>query len=220
MSMTEASSQYFDRVAGQWDVLRSGYFGEAVREAAIRLAGLMPEHVVADVGAGTGYLSAGLAPLVARVYALDGSPAMLEIARKNLQGFANVEFRVADGLSLPLPSCSLDAAFANMYLHHCEQPMKAIQEMSRLLRPGGRLVITDMDAHPFKWLKAEMADAWQGFERAQIRQWFQEAGLEDIRIDCTGENCRAESHNPANIAPEQHRVEISTFVAVGTRRSS
>ena len=110
-------------------------------------------------------MAAGLAPLVQRVYVVDGSAAMLEVARKNLSQFDNVEYHQADGLDLPFPEESLDAVFANMYLHHCPDPLAAIREMVRVLRPGGRLVITDMDAHPYAWLKEEMADVWQGFER-------------------------------------------------------
>src|SRR5574338_1322769 len=109
MSMTSASSQYFEKVAGQWDAIRSGYFTEAVRDAAIHKAYLRREMTVADVGAGTGFLAAGLAPLVKQVYVLDGSPAMLEEARKNLSGFGNVVFQQAGGASLPLPDGSLDA---------------------------------------------------------------------------------------------------------------
>src|SRR5512145_1808548 len=101
MSMTEASSEYFQQVAGNWDNLRSGYFSEAVRQAAIDKAYLRPEMVVADVGSGTGFIAAGLAPLVRRVYVVDGSAAMLEVARKNLSEFSNVEYHEADGTSLP-----------------------------------------------------------------------------------------------------------------------
>jgi ubiquinone/menaquinone biosynthesis C-methylase UbiE len=143
---------------------------------------------------------------------------MLEVARHNLQGFENVEFHESDGLSLPLPDESLDAVFANMYLHHCPDPAEAIQEMVRVLRPGGRLVITDMDAHPYEWLKTEMADVWQGFERDQMRAWYLEAGLVNVIVDDTGENCCAESQNTAITNPEKRQAEISTFVAVGTRR--
>ena len=214
-SMTPASSEYFGEVAGQWDSIRSGYFTEAVREAAIRKAYLRPEMTVADVGAGTGFISAGLAPLVRQVYALDGSPAMLEIARRNLAGFSNVIYQPADGLSLPLPDHSLDAAFANMYLHHCPDPQAAIGEMVRLLRPGGRLVITDMDAHPYAWMKQEMADVWQGFDREQVRQWLQQAGLVNILIDCTGESCCAESASEMGSADER-QARVSVFVATGT----
>src|SRR5512135_1084623 len=132
MSMTPASSKYFDRVAGQWDNLRSGFFSEEVRTAAIAKAHLRPEMTVADVGSGTGFLAAGLAPLVKTVHVIDGSPAMLEVARKNLATYgSNLEFHQADGQSLPLPDGSLDAVFANMYLHHCPDPQAAIREMVR-----------------------------------------------------------------------------------------
>lgn len=138
MSMTPASSEYFGRVAGEWDNLRAGFFSEAVRDAAIRKAYLRPEFVVADVGAGTGFMAAGLAPVVKRVIVVDGSQSMLEVARENLRGFENAEFYHSDGLSLPMPDESLDAVFANMYLHHCPEPLAAIREMVRVLRPGGR----------------------------------------------------------------------------------
>ena len=218
MGMTHVSADYFERVADQWDDLRAGYFSEAVRAVAIRKAYLRPEYHVADIGAGTGYMTAGLAPLVQHVFALDGSKEMLDIARKKMQDLKNITFQEADGLALPLPDGSLDAVFANMYLHHCPEPLAAIQEMSRLLRPGGRLVITDMDTHPYTWLRTEMADAWQGFERDQIHAWFQQAGLVNVIVDCTGEDCFAEPEHPQDLEPEQHQAHISTFVAVGTRR--
>ncbi len=220
MTMTPASSDYFSRVADQWDTLRAGYFTEAVRETAIRKAYLRPEWAVADVGAGTGFMTAGLAPLVRRVYVLDGSPAMLEVARQNLKGFDNLVFQGSDGLSLPLPDESMDAVFANMVVHHMPDPSSAIHEMTRILRPGGRLVITDMDSHPYAWLKDEMADVWQGFQRSQVRTWFQEAGLVNVIVDCTGQSCSAELHDPAITDASQRQARISVFVAVGTRRIS
>jgi arsenite methyltransferase len=64
MSMTQASSEYFQQVAGSWDEISAGYFGEAVRAAAISKAYLRPEMAVADIGAGTGFVTAGLATLV------------------------------------------------------------------------------------------------------------------------------------------------------------
>ncbi|MGB8214028.1 MAG: arsenite methyltransferase [Anaerolineales bacterium] len=215
MTTTNPSAPYFEKVAGQWDELRSGYFTEAVREAAIHKAYLHPDMTVADVGAGTGFVAAGLATQVRHVHVLDGSPGMLDVARKNLVQFENVEFHVADGLALPLPEASLDAAFANMYLHHCPDPLAAISEMVRLLRPGGRLVITDMDAHKYEWLRTEMADVWLGFERAQMREWFEQAGLVNIVVDCTGQNCQSECKSAAG-----DHADISIFVAAGTKRVS
>ena len=218
MSMTKASSEYFEQVAGSWDQISAGYFGKAVRETAIAKAYLRPEMAVADVGAGTGFMAAGLAPLVKRVHVVDGSPAMLEVAKKNLSQFSNVEYHQSDGASLPFPNESLEAVFANMYLHHIPSPSAAIAEMVRVLRPGGRLVITDMDVHPYAWLKDEMADVWQGFDRDQMRAWFQEAGLVNVIVDCTGQSCCAESSNPTLADDQGRQAKISVFVATGTRR--
>jgi ubiquinone/menaquinone biosynthesis C-methylase UbiE len=215
MTTTNPSAEYFEKVAGQWDELRTGYFTEAVRTAAIQKAYLHPEMTVADVGAGTGFIGAGLAPLVKHVHVMDGSPEMLEVARKNLAQFENVEFHVADGLALPLPENSLDTVFANMYLHHCPDPLAAIREMVRMLRPGGRLVITDMDTHTHEWLKAEMADVWLGFERSQMREWFEIAGLVNVVVDCTGQSCQSDCKSEAG-----EHADISIFVAAGTKRVS
>jgi ubiquinone/menaquinone biosynthesis C-methylase UbiE len=90
--------------------------------------------------------------------------------------------------------------------------------MVRVLCPGGRLVITDMDEHPYAWLKNEMADVWQGFDRDQMRSWFQEAGLVNVIVDCTGQSCCAESSNPTLADAQGRQAKISVFVATGTRR--
>jgi len=138
------SQTYFAQVAERWDTLRASMFGDAVRDAALARAALHPDAVVADIGAGTGFITQGVAPLVTRVYAIDSSPEMLEVARRNLAAFPNVEYRVADGAAIPLPDGSVDAVLANMYLHHAPNPLTAIREMIRLLKPGGRLVFGDI----------------------------------------------------------------------------
>ncbi len=201
---------YFKDVASQWDTMREGYFTEEVRDAAIDRAKLDPDSVVADVGTGTGFMLAGVAPLVGKAYGFDNSPEMLEVARKNLNSVSNVDLQLSEGESLPLPDETVDAVFANMYLHHTTTPGQALAEMARVLKPGGRLVITDMDRHNNYWMAREMADIWLGFERTQVEGWFTEAGLADVKVECTGSDCCGSSAS-GDLA------KISVFVASGTR---
>ena len=146
---------YFERVAGEWDTLpRRLLSARQVREAAIAQAYLRPEMTWPTWAAGTGFMAAGLAPLVSQVYVLDGSAAMLDVARRNLAALRQRKFRQTDGHILPLrptpawtrssPTCT------------CTTAPTRWQRSGRwcaCCKPGGRLAITDMDAHPHEWMQ-------------------------------------------------------------------
>ena len=204
------SNSYFAEVAEQWDEIRSDYFTEHLRDAAIDKARLPANAVVADVGTGTGFVAAGLASRATRVIGFDASPEMLAVARRNLAEFTNVEFRKAVGDQLPVSGEMFDGVFANMYLHHAPDPLAAIKEMTRVLKCGGVLCITDLDTHDHEWQREQMADLWLGFERDDIRRWFAEAGLHDIDVDCAEGTCNA-------CGPDGKVQPLSIFVAIGRK---
>ncbi len=209
--MTDApSNPYFAEVAEQWDEIRAGYFTEHMRDAAIAKASLPPNAVVADVGTGTGFVAAGLAPQAAKVVGFDASPQMLEVARRNLAVFGNVELREAAGDQLPVSDETFDGMFANMFLHHAPDPAKTIRELVRTLKPDGVLCITDLDTHDHEWQREQMADLWLGFERDDIRRWYAEAGLHDIDVDCAEGTCNA-------CGPGGEVKPLSIFVAIGRK---
>jgi len=201
---------YFTEVAEQWDEMRAGYFGEHVAEAVIAAVHPEPSMTVADIGTGTGYLLAGLAPKVRRAFGFDASFEMLAVARSKQDILPSTLLCHARGTNIPLPDSSLDVVVANMYLHHCPDPLAAIREMVRLLRSGGRLVLTDMDEHGEEWMRQEMADVWLGFPRERVQQWFEQAGLREVTVDCAGGDCCATSSEGAS-------AQISIFLAAGRR---
>ena len=206
-----SSKDYFNQVASQWDEMRTAFFSEAVRERTYAVAGVMPGQAAADIGAGTGFIAEGLVQRGLRVICVDQSEAMLAELRKKFAEAENVEFRQGEAESLPILDGSLDAVFANMYLHHVEDPARAIREMVRPLKPGGRLVITDLDEHGFEFLRSEHHDRWMGFVREDVRRWFEEAGLLDVAVDSVGESCTSQSNSGSETA------SVSIFVASGTK---
>ena len=205
-----AANPYFAAVADQWDEIRSGYFTEQMRDAAITKADLPPKAVVADVGTGTGFVAQGLASRAAKVIGFDASPEMLAVARRNLAALGNVEWREAPGDQLPVAADTLDGVFANMYLHHAPDPAAAIKELARVIKPGGVVCITDLDQHDHEWQREQMADLWLGFARDDIRRWFADAGLKQIEVDCAEGTCNA-------CGPDGTVEPLSVFVAIGRK---
>jgi ubiquinone/menaquinone biosynthesis C-methylase UbiE len=179
---------FFERVATDWDTMRLSYYDERVIERMAAVSGVGAGMTVADVGTGTGFVAAGIAPRVRRVLAVDNSPAMLEVARKNLGelGIVNVELLEGDVSALPLESASVDAAFANMVLHHAEDPGSMLREMARVVKPGGVVAVVDEVEHPFAWMREEHADVWLGFEEGQVEEFFREAGLSGYGYESLG----------------------------------
>lgn len=179
---------FFDRVASDWDTMRIAYYDERVIERLGDFADLTPDMVVADVGTGTGFVAAGIAPRVAKVIGIDISERILEVARHNLDELAidNVDLREGDITALPLADNSVDAAFANMVLHHAEDPAAMLTEMARVVRPGGVVAICDEVEHPWEWMREEHADIWLGFTPEQVHGFFAAAGLESPSLEALG----------------------------------
>lgn len=171
---------FFGRIGGEWSTLRRDLFGEHFGVEA--LLGLIdPALVVADLGCGTGEAAERLAPLVAKVIAVDRERAMLDAARKRLRGCANVEFREGELSRLPLRDGEADAAVLVLVLHHLELPAHAIAEAARTLRPRGLLLVVDMVAHDRSEWRHTMGHVHLGFSDHDVRGWDGAGGLKLVR---------------------------------------
>ena len=125
---------------------------------------------------------------------------------------SRIEYRQGEAECLPIDSNYVDYVMANMYLHHVEEPVSAIKEMVRVLKPGGKLVITDLDEHNFEFLIKEHHDRWMGFKREDVKNWFTSVGLVNVIINCVGDNCCATSSCGCD------NVNISIFAAYGDKQ--
>jgi SAM-dependent methyltransferase len=175
------SLEFFSSSAGQWDRVRDDLFGDRFHLAAMA-AFADGDWTVGDLGCGTGQVAAALAPFVARVIAVDGSAAMLQAARKRLRGLDTVELRRGDLEALPIEAERLDAATLMLVLHHVPEPERALAEVARVLKPGGRAIIVDMLPHERENYRQQMGHVWLGFGDGHLRRLLTESGFEGVRI--------------------------------------
>lgn len=123
----------------------------------VDLAPADPEARWVDVACGPGLVARGMASRVDSVRGFDLTPAMVEKARSEAAaaGVDNVSFEVGDATALDLPDDSFDGAITRFSLHHIPAPARVLEEMRRVVRPGGWVVVsdfvTDDDAEAAAW---------------------------------------------------------------------
>jgi len=211
MSMSRKVRDYFELVSPQWDVMRKNFYGEEVREAVLNAIHVSPSDTVLDVGAWNRVSNRGGCEDCAKVIALDFSRGMSEEAIAKM-GSGNVEFRIGNVESMPLHDSSVDAVIGNMVLHHCPHPEIAMSEMSRVLKPGGRIAISDLQEHSHEWLRKEHADLWLGFRTEEVAAMMRKNGLDNVKVDALSSCCSS--------VQEEQQIKIPMFLASALKRNS
>lgn len=175
-----AANAYFERVAPQWDRMRSLYVSETAVEAAIlRAAGDGPFERVVDLGTGSGRMLTLLGSRAKVSIGLDLSQNMLNLARANVAraGLDKVELRHGDIFSTRLPAQSADLVLVHQVLHYLADPAAAVAEAARLVSPGGRLIIVDFAPHQLEHLREEHQHRRLGFANDEMTRWLTDNGL-------------------------------------------
>ena len=172
--------RYFDELAGKFG--RQYMPGRSWKGIAEALLKLMPPLVIADLGAGEGTISQLMAQRAKKVIAIDNSEKMVEfgseLAKKH--GIRNLEYRLGELEDVPIRSATVDVAFLSQALHHARHPERALAEARRILKPGGQIVILDLNRHHFEEAREIYADLWLGFTELEIERYLKGAGFRNV----------------------------------------
>jgi len=171
---------YFNELAGKFG--KQYVPGRSWQGLAETLLMLAPPLVIADLGAGEGTVSQLLARRAKNVIAVDNSEKMVEFGSElaRSHGVSNLEYRLGDLEDLPIERESVDVAFFSQSLHHAQHPPRALAEASRILKPGGRIIILDLVRHHFEEARVLYADLWLGFTEVELQKMLSETGFRNV----------------------------------------
>ncbi|MFN2370900.1 MAG: ArsR/SmtB family transcription factor [Candidatus Krumholzibacteriia bacterium] len=172
------TDDFFSGLAERWDTIRREYEHPDVALGAVA-ALVAPGLRILDIGTGTGAMLPVFGAAARLVVALDHSRAMLARAAAVCRDEGLQTVALCNGVleALPFGDGTFDACHCGMVLHHVEDPTAAVAQMARVVRPGGRVLLTAFAAHDEQWMRDELAHRWLGFTRAQVEGFCTAAGL-------------------------------------------
>lgn len=169
--------QFFEQHARVWDDLSRNVL--PTPDYLPQLFAQIPSGSdLAELGVGTGSLLPALANRCQRLVGIDHSAAMLAEAGRRLSvAGLDCDLRLGDLTHLPLADGELDVVLMNMVLHHVAHPGDVLKEAGRVLKPGGLMIIADLQRHQQDAARSSMADVWLGFEPKEMNDWLTNAGF-------------------------------------------
>jgi phosphatidylethanolamine/phosphatidyl-N-methylethanolamine N-methyltransferase len=194
MREEDRDRDFWDRKAQQYDRVAKGVFGRPLpRVLELTANGISGADTVLEVAAGTGLMTAAIAPRVRRVVATDYADNMLEILRErmNSAGISNVEATNRDIYALGYPPGSFDVVIAGNVLHLVPDLERALDALCQVLRSAGKLITPTFvhDETALAWVASRVLAHVLGqpmhrrFTTASLRQALEQRGLRIVRAE-------------------------------------
>lgn len=181
---------FWDRVAGVYDLFAEIWNKKAHKVLCAYVeAEISPADEVLECACGTGLLTEGLAQRCRHLVATDFSEKMLEKAEKKCGGLGNVTFKRENILQIDEPDGRFDAVVAANVIHLLDEPLRALAELDRVCRRGGKIIIptymNENEKGQASGFSTVVGRAGADFKRAftldSYKAFFAEAGYTDVR---------------------------------------
>lgn len=182
---------FWDRVACVYEFYEKIYNGKVNRKLCREVAGMMAESDrVLECACGTGMITKAIAPYCKKVMATDFSAGMLKQAHKNCRKFSNVTIGTADITALEYEDESFDKVVAGNVIHLLEAPLKALAELERVCKKGGKIIIPTYVNHEKEGKADFFVRVWDRlgagfkcwFSYRTYQQFFADAGFADVEF--------------------------------------
>ena len=183
-----ASANWADSVAG--DMERHYSPGRSWETTMRACLGLLELGDVLDVASGDGALAQLLAPRARSLACVDLSERVVEAARTRLAGLPQVRVRQGDMHELPLAGASVDLVLLMQALPYSDRPGEVLAEAARVLRPGGKLLLTCLDRHEHRSVVTPFGHRNLGFTADELRAALTGAGFASVAITSGGVEAR------------------------------
>ncbi len=182
---------FWDKVSGVYDLFENIYNKSVYQSTGEAVAKYIRDtDRVLECACGTGAISVYIAPKCKKIFASDYSVGMLGQARKKLKNYDNVEFKKVDITNIKVKDHSFDAVVAGNVIHLLPDPKRAMQELSRVCKDGGKLIIPTYingdegtNKLAVRFLEKLGAGFKRQFDAKSYQKFFAEMGYDDVTYE-------------------------------------
>ena len=179
---------FWDKISPLYDLFENVYNGKVYSGTGEKVAEMIEaSDVVLECACGTGAISRYIAPKCKRLIATDFSTGMLRQASRKCGRYGNVTFRKADITSIKCRDARFDKVVAGNVIHLLPEPEKALRELVRVVRPGGKIIIPTYinmskgtGTAAVKFITLLGADFKRQFDLDSYRKFFEDMGYTDV----------------------------------------